>query len=147
MFDLIIQHARICDGTGNPSFLGTLGVTDRRITYLGRETGLAAARLGDLLARAIPQVTPRPIFMQGDLRNPSMYSTYRAWQPAFQRTVAEQIALYQHPAFRAAFVEDIALRKRDHLWEQTRVLEVMHPALASYEGKTMHEIAALQGRG
>ena len=44
MFDLIIQHARICDGTGNPSFLGTLGVTDGRITYLGRETGLAARR-------------------------------------------------------------------------------------------------------
>jgi N-acyl-D-aspartate/D-glutamate deacylase len=44
MFDLIIQHARICDGTGNPSFVGTLGVTDRRITYLGRETGLAAQR-------------------------------------------------------------------------------------------------------
>jgi N-acyl-D-aspartate/D-glutamate deacylase len=44
MFDLIIQHARICDGTGNPSFVGTLGVTDHRITYLGRETGLAARR-------------------------------------------------------------------------------------------------------
>ena len=42
-------------------------------------------RLGDLLTRAIPQVSPRPIFMQGDLRNPTMYSTYRAWQPAFQR--------------------------------------------------------------
>jgi N-acyl-D-aspartate/D-glutamate deacylase len=42
MFDLIIQQARICDGTGNPSFVGTLGVTDGHITYLGRETGLAA---------------------------------------------------------------------------------------------------------
>ncbi|MBM3226988.1 MAG: amidohydrolase family protein, partial [Candidatus Tectomicrobia bacterium] len=51
-------------------------------------------RLGDLLGRTMPQVSPRPIFMQGDLRNPTMYSTYRAWQPAFQRTVAEQIALY-----------------------------------------------------
>jgi N-acyl-D-amino-acid deacylase len=103
-------------------------------------------RLGDLLTRAMPQVSPRPIFMQGDLRNPTMYSTYRAWQPAFQRPMAEQIALYQQPAFRAAFVEDIALRKREHLWEQTRVLEVRHPALASYEGKTIHEIAALQGK-
>jgi N-acyl-D-aspartate/D-glutamate deacylase len=26
------------------------------------------------------------------------------------------------------------------------VLETRHPALASYEGKTMHEIAALQGK-
>jgi N-acyl-D-aspartate/D-glutamate deacylase len=101
-------------------------------------------RLGDLLARAMSQVSPRPIYMQGDLRNPTMYSTYRAWQPAFQRTVAEQIALYQQPAFRDAFVEDIALRKRHHLWGQTRVLEVMHPALGSYEGKTIHEIAALE---
>jgi N-acyl-D-amino-acid deacylase len=103
-------------------------------------------KLGDLLARAMPQVSPRPIFMQGDLRNPTMYSTYRAWQPAFQRTVAEQIALYQQPDFRDAFVEDIALRKRHHLWGQTRVLEVTHPALASYAGKTIHEIAALEGK-
>jgi N-acyl-D-aspartate/D-glutamate deacylase len=101
-------------------------------------------RLGDLLNRAMPQVSPRPIFMQGDLRNPTMYSTYRAWQPAFHRTVAEQIALYQQPAFREAFVEDIAIRKRHHLWGQTRVLEVMHPALASNEGKTIAEIAALE---
>jgi N-acyl-D-amino-acid deacylase len=40
------------------------------------------ATLSDLLARAIPQVTPRPFVMQGDLRHPSMYATYRAWQPA-----------------------------------------------------------------
>jgi N-acyl-D-aspartate/D-glutamate deacylase len=103
-------------------------------------------RLGDLLARAMPQVSPRPIVMQGDLHNPTMYSTYRAWQPAFQRPVAEQIALYQQPAFRAAFMEDIALRKRDHLWEQTRVLEVMHPALVAYESKTIDEMAVLQGK-
>ena len=47
MFDLIIQHARLCDGTGNPSFLGTLGVTDGHITYLGRDTGLAARQTID----------------------------------------------------------------------------------------------------
>ena len=42
MYDLVIQNARICDGTGRPSFIGTLGVTDGQITYLGRETGLSA---------------------------------------------------------------------------------------------------------
>jgi N-acyl-D-amino-acid deacylase len=102
--------------------------------------------LGDLLARAMPQVSPRPIYMEGDLRTPTMYSMDSAWQPAFQRTVAEQIALYQQPVFLEAFVEDIALRKRDHLWGQTRVLDVMHPTLASYEGKTIGEIAALEGK-
>jgi N-acyl-D-amino-acid deacylase len=103
-------------------------------------------RLGDLLARAMPQVSPRPIYMEGDLRNPTMYSTYRAWQPAFRHTVAEQIVLYQQLGFREAFVEDITIRKRDHLWGQTRVLDVMHPALASYAGKTIGEIAALEGK-
>ena len=44
MDDLVIQHARICDGTGTASFIGTLGVTDGRITSLGPDTGLAAKR-------------------------------------------------------------------------------------------------------
>ena len=44
MDDLVIQHARICDGTGTASFMGTLGVTDGRITSLGPDTGLAAKR-------------------------------------------------------------------------------------------------------
>src|SRR2546421_2012295 len=44
MYDLVIQNARMCDGTGKPSFIGTLGVTDGRITYLGPDTGRAAKR-------------------------------------------------------------------------------------------------------
>jgi N-acyl-D-aspartate/D-glutamate deacylase len=104
------------------------------------------AKLGDLLTRTMPQVTPRPIFMQGDLRNPSMYATYRAFQPAFHCSLEEQIALYQQAAFRAAFVADVQLRKREHLWGQTRVLEVQNPALTSYSGKTIQDIAALQGK-
>ncbi len=44
MDDLVIHHARICDGTGTASFIGTLGVTDGRITSLGPDTGLAAKR-------------------------------------------------------------------------------------------------------
>jgi N-acyl-D-aspartate/D-glutamate deacylase len=103
-------------------------------------------KLGDLLARTMPQVTPRPIFMQGDLRTPSMYATYSAFQPAFHCSLETQIALYQQAAFRDAFIEDVQLRKREHLWEQTRVLEVMNPALASYSGKTIQEIATLQGK-
>jgi hypothetical protein len=54
IFDLIIQHARIYDGTGNPSFVETLGVTDRRIIYPGRETGLAAQRTGARVPRRVP---------------------------------------------------------------------------------------------
>jgi N-acyl-D-aspartate/D-glutamate deacylase len=103
-------------------------------------------RLGDLLKRAVPQVTPRPIFMQGDLRHPTMYATYKAFQTAFHCSLEGQLALYQQAAFRDTFVEDVRSRKREHLWGQTRVLEVMHPALASCTGKTIQEIADLQGK-
>lgn len=104
------------------------------------------AKLGDLLTRAVPQVTPRPIYMQGDLRNPSMYATYSAFQTAFNRSLEAQMALYQQATFRDTFLEDVRVRKREHLWRQTRVLAVAEPALAPYVGKTIQEIADLQGK-
>src|SRR6266581_8796950 len=58
------------------------------------------AKLGDLVKQAIPQVTPRPIMSQGDLKNPTMFGSFGSWQKAFNRPPAEQIALYQDPAFR-----------------------------------------------
>ena len=36
MMDLVIENARICDGTGAPSFMGTLGVEGGRLTRDGR---------------------------------------------------------------------------------------------------------------
>src|SRR5712691_10947974 len=103
-------------------------------------------KLGDLLGQAIPQITPRPIMTQGDLRNPSIFASFLTWQPAFNRPLAEQIALYQQSEFREAFRQELYSRKRDHIWGQTRVLEVHNPALASYCGKTIQEVADLQGK-
>ena len=42
---------------------------------------------------------------------------------------AEQTALYQQPTFRDAFIQELASRKRDHIWEHMRVLDVHTPAL------------------
>jgi N-acyl-D-amino-acid deacylase len=72
MFDLIIQQARLCDGTGNPGVVGTLGVTDRRLTYLGGETGLAARRTmnADGLVRAPGCIDPH-----------THYDAQIAWDP------------------------------------------------------------------
>lgn len=103
------------------------------------------AKMGDLIGQAIPQVTPRPIMTQGNVRHPNMFASFLTWQPAFNRPVAEQIALYQQPAFREAFIQELASRKRDHIWEHMRVLAVQNPALEAYRGKTVLEIAALQG--
>jgi N-acyl-D-aspartate/D-glutamate deacylase len=104
------------------------------------------ARLGDLVKQAIPQVTPRPIMSQGDLKSPTMFGSFISWQKAFNRPVAEQVALYQDPAFREAFRQELDSRKRRHMWGQMRVLEVSKPELALHVGRTLEEIAASQGK-
>jgi N-acyl-D-amino-acid deacylase len=104
------------------------------------------AKLGDLVKQAIPQVTPRPIMSQGDLKNPTMFGSFVSWQKAFNRPAAEQIALYQDPAFREAFRQELESRKRSHMWGQMRVLEVGRPELTAHVGRTLEEIAASQGK-
>ena len=47
MLDLLIRNARICDGTGAPSFMGDLGVEAGRIRYVGRSSGRTAERVLD----------------------------------------------------------------------------------------------------
>jgi N-acyl-D-aspartate/D-glutamate deacylase len=104
------------------------------------------AKLGDLVKQAIPQVTPRPIMSQGDLKNPTMFGSFISWQKAFNRPPAEQIALYRDPEFREAFRQELESRKRSHMWGQMRVLEVGKPELAANVGRTLEEIAASQGK-
>src|SRR5215471_15065582 len=47
MLDLVIENARIVDGTGAPSTMGSLGAEGGVITYLGTERGLAAKKRVD----------------------------------------------------------------------------------------------------
>jgi len=104
------------------------------------------AKLGDLVKQAVPQVTPRPIMSQGDLKNPTMFGSFSSWQQAFNRPAAEQIALYRDPAFREAFRQELERRHRTHMWGQMRVLEVGRPELGEHVGRTLEEIAAAQGK-
>jgi N-acyl-D-amino-acid deacylase len=102
-------------------------------------------KMGDLLSRAVPQVTPRPLITQGDLRNPFMFAPYSTWEAAFNRPPEEQIELYRKPEFRQGFLQDMKGRERHHLWSRMRVLDVTNPALEVYRGRTVQEIADAEG--
>jgi N-acyl-D-aspartate/D-glutamate deacylase len=104
------------------------------------------AKLGDLVKQAVPQVTPRPIMSQGDLRNPTMFTSFLSWQKALNRPAADQIALYRDAAFRQAFQQELESRNRSHMWGQMRVLEVGRSELAPNVGRTIEEIAGSQGK-
>ena len=104
------------------------------------------AKLGELVRQAIPQVTPRPIMSQGDLKSPTMFGSFVSWQKAFNRSPAEQMTLYRDPEFREAFRQELLSRKRSHMWGQMRVLEVGRPELTAHVGRTIEEIAAAQGK-
>jgi N-acyl-D-aspartate/D-glutamate deacylase len=105
-----------------------------------------AAKLGDLLERAMPQVTPRPLVTQGDLKNPSMFASFLSWQKVFNRPAGEQMEIYAQPDFREAFLAEVKSRRRMQMWTQTLVLETKDPALKQWMGKTVQQVADAQGK-
>jgi len=46
-FDMLIRNGRIVDGTGNPSFIGDVGLRDGRVASIGRLANASAARVID----------------------------------------------------------------------------------------------------
>jgi N-acyl-D-aspartate/D-glutamate deacylase len=100
--------------------------------------------VADLIERgSVPQCTCRPFIIQIDLRTPFVFANMECWNPVFNRTVEEQMAVYRDPEFRAAFKE--ALRRPlifSARWQLATVLEASDPALAHYVGRTVADIAA-----
>lgn len=52
-FDLLIQNARVFDGTGNPAFPADIGVRDGRIVAVGRLAGATATRVIDATGKHV----------------------------------------------------------------------------------------------
>ena len=72
MFDLAIDNARLCDGTGGPSLMGSLAVTDGRIAALGALRGASARQRIDAEGQ---------VLAPGFIDPHTHYDAQLAWDP------------------------------------------------------------------
>lgn len=94
----------------------------------------------------VPQISPRPLSVQINLRNPFIFANLPSWNPAFNRTAEEQITLYRAPSFRQAFRKTMAEpRVFAGQWDRVIVHEAAKPALKQHEGKTVADVAQERG--
>ncbi len=94
----------------------------------------------------VPQVTCRPLSVQVNLRNPFIFANLACWNPAFNKSEAEQLALYRDPDFRHAWRKTFEQpRVFPGKWDRVDIQEVSNPALKHYEGKTVEEVARERG--
>jgi N-acyl-D-aspartate/D-glutamate deacylase len=97
--------------------------------------------------RIPPQVTPRPVKMYYDLRTPSLCGEMPSWQPAFNRSREEQIALYRSDRFREQFRDDLQARRGAFFngqWEAVTVAKVSKDQHKALLNRSIREVAESQ---
>ena len=126
----------------------------RPVTYLavfarpGKPPGAheeALERVKPLLGRdrAVPQVSCRPLRVQFTLANPFIFATMETWTQAFNRSHAEQLALYRSERFRADWKAEMDRRRMFRgQWRRITIRDARTPAVAALVGRSIAEIAA-----
>lgn len=94
--------------------------------------------------RIPPQVTPRPIQQYYTLKVPFIFASFASWRDAFNRPVAEQIALYRKPEFRETFRKELKVGGAifTNQWDCVHVVRVEQERNKQYLNKSIAEIAA-----
>jgi N-acyl-D-aspartate/D-glutamate deacylase len=96
---------------------------------------------------ARPQTSPLPLTREINMRNPFSFAGFPSWQRVFvDKSKAAQAAVYRDPGFRNAFREDLKKPAAFGNWARITVHEVKNPKLKKYEGRTVAEVAAAQGK-
>jgi N-acyl-D-aspartate/D-glutamate deacylase len=101
-----------------------------------------------LIARgARPQTSPLPLTREINMRNPFSFAAFPSWKRVFEdKSKAAQSAVYKDVNFRNQFREELKRPASFGNWARITVHEVRSPQLKKFEGKTVAEIAAEQGK-
>lgn len=95
---------------------------------------------------AFPQVSPAPLTREMSMHNPFTMASFACFGQLYNKTKEEQARIYSDPSFRQAFRTELKTnRVFPGNWEMVRLAQAENPALASLEGKTVAEIAAMRG--
>ena len=138
--DLLVA---IAEASQRPvTWLALLGRSDMPGVYRS-----ALDRLGPLFEKGLqipPQVTPRPIQQYYTLKVPFIFASLPSWKDAFNRPIAEQVALYQKSEFRDAFRKDLQVGGAifTNQWNQVHVVKVEKDHNTKHLNKSIADIAA-----
>ncbi|HXV06774.1 MAG TPA: amidohydrolase family protein [Burkholderiales bacterium] len=105
-------------------------------------------RAAPLIARgARPQTSPLPLTREVDMRSPFSFAAFPSWKRVFADKRKEaQKAVYRDPAFRNQFREELKNPMTFGNWERITLHEVRSAAMKRFEGCSVAEIAAAQGK-
>jgi len=105
-------------------------------------------RAAPMIARgARPQTSPLPLTREVDMRSPFSFAAFPSWKRVFADKHKEaQKAVYGDPAFRNQFREELRNPMTFGNWERITLHEVRSAALKRFEGCSVAEIAAAQGK-
>ena len=96
---------------------------------------------------ARPQTSPLPLTRELVMRSPFAFAAFPSWKRLFEDTAKEaQAAVYRDPAFRAQFRKELERPATFGNWQRITVHEVASPELKRFEGRTVADIAAEQGK-
>jgi N-acyl-D-aspartate/D-glutamate deacylase len=96
---------------------------------------------------ARPQTSPLPLTREINMRNPFSFAAFPSWKRLFEdQSKTAQAAVYRDAAFRNQFRQELKNPASFGNWERITVHEVRTPRLKAWEGKTVAELAAAQGK-
>jgi N-acyl-D-amino-acid deacylase len=101
-----------------------------------------------MIARgARPQTSPLPLTREINMRNPFSFAGFPSWKRVFEdKSKQAQASVYRDASFRNQFREELKNPIGFGNWARITVHEVKSPALKKYEGRTVAEIAAAEGK-